>query len=113
PSVAFGERPKDDETEPGSELESKGWSAEEVLRQKDFASLSPGELEQVKKLIARAGVCRPERRSRRLRPHARGRELDLRRLLRGSLSTGGDVIERPFRPRKTRPRQLLLLFGLS
>jgi uncharacterized protein with von Willebrand factor type A (vWA) domain len=113
PSVAFGERPKDDGSAPEGELQSKGWSAEEVLRQKDFASLSPGELEQVKKLIARAGACRPERRSRRLRPHPRGRELDLRRLVRGSLSTGGDVIERSFRRRKTVPRKLVLLCDVS
>jgi len=113
PSVAFGERPKDDGSAPDGELQSKGWSAEEVLRQKDFASLSPGELEQVKKLIARAGACRPERRSRRLRPHSRGRELDLRRLVRGSLSTGGDVIERSFRRRKTVPRKLVLLCDVS
>jgi len=113
PSVAFGERPKDDGSAPDGELQSKGWSAEEVLRQKDFASLSPGELEQVKKLIARAGACRPERRSRRLRPHPRGRELDLRRLVRGSLSTGGDVIERSFRRRKTVPRKLVLLCDVS
>jgi uncharacterized protein with von Willebrand factor type A (vWA) domain len=102
------------ESEAGTaDVLSKGYSEEELLRHKDFATLTPEELEHVRKLIARAAASRPERRSRRLRPHARGRELDLRRLIRGSLGTGGDVAERAFRRRTQVPRKVVLLCDVS
>jgi uncharacterized protein with von Willebrand factor type A (vWA) domain len=113
PAYASARSGDDDAAEAGAQLQSKGWSEEEVLRQKDFASLTPGELEHVKKLIARAADCRPERRSRRLRRHPRGRELDLRRLVRGSLGTGGDVVVRSFRRRTLVPRKVVLLCDVS
>jgi uncharacterized protein len=103
----------DGAAESGVQLQSKGWSQEEVLRQKDFASLTPDELVYVKRLIAQAGACRPQRRSRRLRPHHRGRELDLRRIVRGSLGTGGDMVERSFRRRSLVPRKVVLLCDVS
>jgi uncharacterized protein len=111
PALSFGEADGDAET--GAELSAKGWSEEEILRHKDFASLSAEEFEHVRKLIARAGACRPERRSRRLRPHARGRSLDLRRAVRQSLATGGDVAERAFRRRTVVPRKVALLCDVS
>ncbi len=112
-AIAFSDRAEGSGAESGSELRSKGWSEEEILRHKDFASLTPAELAHVKKLIARAADCRPERRSRRLRPHPRGRELDLRRLVRGSLGTGGDVVDRSFRRRTVVPRKVVLLCDVS
>ncbi|MBA2357803.1 MAG: VWA domain-containing protein [Actinobacteria bacterium] len=92
---------------------ARGWSYEELLRQRDFASLTPDELAHVRKLIARAGDCRPLRRSRRLRAHRRGHELDLRRLVRASLATGGDAAERSFRRRTLVPRKVVLLCDVS
>ena len=111
PALTFGEDGGDSDV--GGQLTAKGWSEEEVLREKDFASLTPEEFERVRKLIAQAGSCRPERRSRRLRPHVRGRNLDLRRLVRGSLATGGDVAERAFRRRTLVPRKVVLLCDVS
>ena len=113
PALAFAERPEGGEDETGGQLQSKGWSEEEILRHKDFASLTPEEHEHVRKLIARAGAVRPERRSRRLRPHARGRAFDLRRAVRSSLGTGGDVAERAFRRRTLVPRKVVLLCDVS
>ncbi len=98
---------------PSGEQPARGWSAEELLRKKDFAAMSPDEFEHVRKLIARAGDCRPQRRSRRLRPHRRGRDLDLRRLVRASLATGGDAVERSFRRRTDVPRKVVLLCDIS
>src|SRR5207237_4173541 len=62
-----------------------------------------------------AGVAaeRPRRRSRRLRAHHRGRQLDLRRLVRASLATGGDPLERAFRRRLEVPRKLVVLCDVS
>ena len=90
-----------------------GWSAEEWLRGKDFASMTPEELARARRLIAGAAAARPRRRSRRLRPHPRGRELDLRRLARSSLAGGGDPFDPRFRRRSEQPRKLVALCDVS
>ena len=100
-------------SEAAAQPTSRGWSEEEILRQKDFASLTAEEFDQVRALIARAGATRPVRRSRRLRPHPRGVSFDLRRAVRGSLGTGGDVVERAFRRRALVPRKVVLLCDVS
>jgi uncharacterized protein with von Willebrand factor type A (vWA) domain len=53
------------------------------------------------------------RHSRRLRPHSRGRRLDLRRLARRSIARGGDPIERTFRRRIDVPRKLVVICDVS
>src|SRR4051794_27407085 len=73
-----GERRKAGEPGPGPEIDGGetsvgGWSADELLRTKDFAAMTPEELERTKKLIARLAVGRPPRRTRRLRPDRKGR----------------------------------------
>jgi uncharacterized protein len=90
-----------------------GWSAHEVLRRKDFGAMTDEEYARVAKAIAEVATSRPLRRSRRLRPHARGRRLDLRRLARRSLARGGDPIERTFRRRIEVPRKLIVLCDVS
>jgi len=97
----------------GEESDAAGWSFEEVLRRKDFASMTPEEFARARELIRRCAAARPQRRSRRLRPHPRGRDLDLRRLVRGSLGTGGDAIERAFRRRVEKPRKLVIICDVS
>src|SRR5207253_1451333 len=97
----------------GDEPRSVGWSAHEVLRRKDFAAMTPDEFAQAARAISEVAAARPLRRSRRLRPHARGRRLDLRRLARRSLARGGDPIERPFRRRMDVPRKLVVLCDVS
>jgi uncharacterized protein with von Willebrand factor type A (vWA) domain len=90
-----------------------GWSAHEVLRRKDFGSMTDEEFARVAKAIADVATTRPLRRSRRLRPHSRGRRLDLRRLARRSLARGGDPIERTFRRRIEVPRKLIVVCDVS
>ena len=46
-------------------------------------------------------------------PDARGDRLDVRRLIRHSLRTGGDPLDRPFRARKDVPRKLVVLCDVS
>jgi uncharacterized protein with von Willebrand factor type A (vWA) domain len=58
-------------------------------------------------------VRRPTRRSRRLRADSQGRTIDLRRLARNSLATGGEPIERAFRRRVRTPRKLVVLCDVS
>ena len=88
----------------GSEPDEKaGWSAEELLRHKDFSELSTDELAKLRRLIVELARARPQRRSRRLRRDPHGSTLDLRRLVRASLATGGDPVERAFRARRRDP----------
>jgi len=98
----------DDEDE-----QTAGWSPEEALRQKDFAELTKPELQKLRTLIRDLAGARPRRRSRRLRRSDRGRVIDMRRLLRSSLATGGDAVERAFRSPVERPRKLVVLCDVS
>lgn len=95
------------------EPDSVGYSAHEILRRKDFASMTHEEFAAARRLIADIECRRPRRRSRRLRPHSRGRTLDVRRLARGSLATGGDPVNRRFRRRAEMPRKLVVLCDVS
>jgi uncharacterized protein len=97
----------------GGELETGGWSDDELLRRRDFAAMSPDEFARARRLIRQLAVERPQRRTRRMRHDARGRALDLRRLLRASLATGGEPIERAFRSRTHAPRKLVLILDVS
>jgi uncharacterized protein len=90
-----------------------GWSAHEVLRDKDFAAMTSEEFAEAARAMRRLASARPLRRSRRLRPHARGRTVDLRRLARRSLARGGEPIEQTFRRRVEAPRKLVLLCDVS
>jgi uncharacterized protein len=97
----------------GEEPTQIGWSAHEILRRKDFAAMTPDEFAQLRTLVREVASRRPLRRSRRLRPHRRGRVVDLRRLARRSLATGGDPLERAFRRRAEVPRKLVVLCDVS
>jgi uncharacterized protein with von Willebrand factor type A (vWA) domain len=97
----------------GGELEVGAWSNDEVLRTRDFASMSPEEFARARSLIRAIALDRPRRRTHRLRPDRRGPALDIRSLVRASLATGGDPVVRTFRSRGTAPRKLVLLLDVS
>jgi uncharacterized protein with von Willebrand factor type A (vWA) domain len=97
----------------GDDRTSLGFSPEELLRTRDFADMTAEEFDNVSRLIAEIACGRPRRRSRRLRPHHRGRDLDMRRLVRASLGTGGEPVERAFRSRVHVPRKLVVLCDVS
>jgi uncharacterized protein with von Willebrand factor type A (vWA) domain len=103
----------EDEDERTDEPLELGASAHELLRDKDFAELSEDELRRVRELIGRIARTRPVRRSRRLRREPLGEGLDVRAMIRRSLRTGGDPVERPLRARKEVPRRLVLLCDVS
>jgi uncharacterized protein with von Willebrand factor type A (vWA) domain len=116
--LQHGERRKGGEPGPGPEVdggetEVGGWNADELLRRKDFGAMTPDELARAKKLIKAIAVQRPRRRTRRLRPDARGTALDVRGLVRASLATGGDPVQRAFRSRADAPRKLVLILDVS
>jgi hypothetical protein len=104
--------PGDSSTDAG-ERETIGYSAHEILRQKDFAAMSPDEFAKVRRLITAIECARPHRRSRRLQAHPRGRTLDMRRVARSTLATGGDAVNRKYRRRSHAPRKLVVLCDVS
>ena len=113
-----GERRKGGAPGPGPELdggvvEVGAWSAEELLRTRDFAAMTPEEFARARRLISRIALSRPTRRTHRLRPDRRRGALDVRALVRASLSTGGDPVRRTFRSRSTAPRKVVLILDIS
>jgi len=113
-----GERRKGAPPGPGPELDggetTVGTASEdELLRTTDFAAMTPEEFARARRLIQAIAVARPRRRTRRLRRDSHGRALDVRRLVRSSLATGGDPVERAFRSRTVVPRKLVLILDVS
>jgi uncharacterized protein with von Willebrand factor type A (vWA) domain len=92
---------------------SGAYSPEEVLRRKDFATLSEDELQAVRRLLVERPWPVLERRVRRRVPHRRGDALDLRRALARAARRGGAVVDLPRRRRKVKARPLVLVADLS
>jgi uncharacterized protein with von Willebrand factor type A (vWA) domain len=108
------EAPKDGEdvVADGDPLEL-GASAHELLREKDFAEMTPEEFERARRLMDAIARSRPLRMSRRRAPDPRGDVLDMRRMLRRCLRSGGDPVDQPWKSRKAVPRKLVVLSDLS
>src|ERR1700754_4994565 len=88
-------------------------SDKEVLQKKDFAQMSAAEIAQVTRAIAQTKLPQAELRTRRYQPDARGLRLDLRRTLRGSLRTGGDIVDIRRLGRIDKPAPIVALLDIS
>jgi uncharacterized protein with von Willebrand factor type A (vWA) domain len=88
------------------------YSPDEVVRDKDFGEMTWEEIQAAKQAIASLEWKLGERRTRRLRPSAKGR-LNLRRVIRDNLRHGGEPIRLAFRQRVHRPRALVVLCDVS
>ena len=88
-------------------------SDDEVLREKRFDALAPGELAQLYRLMGRLEIATPTRRTRRAERGRRGERLDMRRTLRGSMRTAGDPIRLARRRRRVTRRRLVMLCDIS
>jgi uncharacterized protein len=100
--------------EPPADVQTVRWSPTEVLRHRDLATCTADELDEAHRLMADLRVraaLRPSRRRRRA-PVTRG-QLDLRRTVRRSLRTGGEVLRRATSEPGERPRRLVLLVDVS
>ncbi len=91
---------------------TRTYSAQEVLRHKDFTELTEAEYAAIKALIDDL-VWRLGERLTRRQKRGRGRRLDLRRTLRRNLKYGGQVMEWSYREPKRKPRPLVLLADIS
>ena len=88
-------------------------SDREVLQNKDFAQMSAAEIAQVTRAIAQMKLPQAELRTRRYQPDARGLRLDMRRTLRASLRTGGDIIDLHRLGRIDKPAPIVALLDIS
>lgn len=88
-------------------------SDREVLQRKDFAQMSTEEIAEVSRAIAQLKLPQAELRTRRFRPDARGERIDLRRTLRGSLRTGGEIVKFQRLGRIERPAPIVALLDIS
>jgi uncharacterized protein with von Willebrand factor type A (vWA) domain len=90
------------------------YSPREVLRHRDFASYTPDEFAEARRLMADLRLSNAMRRSRRVRPSRRRTgPPDLRRTVRRALRAGGEPIDRAFVEPGERPRRLVLLCDVS
>ena len=85
----------------------------ELLAHKDFGSFEPDELAELDRLLDALALRLPVRRTRRREADSRGRRVDLRRTLRGSLRTGGDAVQLARTRGRMKDRQLVLLCDIS
>src|ERR1700680_954680 len=86
---------------------------QEVLQRKDFAQMSAAEIAQVTRAIDKMKLPQAELRTRRYQPDARGLRLDMRRTLRGSLRTGGDIVDIRRLGRIDKPAPIVALLDIS
>src|SRR5579863_9118535 len=88
-------------------------SDKEILQKKDFAQMTAAEIAEVTRAIAEMKLPQAELRTRRYRPDPRGLRLDMRRTLRGSLRTGGDIIDIHRLGRIDKPAPIVALLDIS
>src|SRR5882757_3459279 len=88
-------------------------SDKEILQKKDFAQMTAAEIAEVTRAIANMKLPQAELRTRRYRPDAKGLRLDMRRTLRSSLRTGGEIIDIRKLGRIEKPAPIVALLDIS
>lgn len=89
------------------------FSAEEVLRKKDFEQMTVEEQAQAKAAIARLRLKRRPVKIRRFRRDRGGARIDLRATMRASLRHGGRLVDLKRKERQTSPPPLVVLCDIS
>ncbi len=89
------------------------FSADEVLRTRDFDQMSAEELARAKRLVARLAVTPRPVRTRRFAPDPHGARIDLAQTMRESRKTFGDLAPLRFRSRIELPPPLVVLCDIS
>ena len=88
-------------------------SDQEILQKKDFAQMSAAEIAQVIRSIAKMNLPQAELVTRRHRPDPRGLRLDMRRTIRRSLRTSGEIIDIRKLGRIEKPAPIVALLDIS
>jgi uncharacterized protein len=90
-----------------------GASETEARAEKDFTAFSHEELEEISRIARRMARRLAKSRSRRWRPVTRGRRVNLRRSLRLSLKTGGELIDLSYQERRPKRTKLFVICDVS
>jgi uncharacterized protein len=90
-----------------------GWTAQEILRSKDFESMSATELLLARHAVSKMVVQMKPVRTRRFAPHRRGPAVSLRESLKRSLRGGANVMELGRMRRRTRRPPLVVICDIS
>ncbi len=101
------------EEEGGEPLKVPGASETEANAEKDFSAFSKEDLDEVARLARRMVRRLANNPSRRWRPVRRGSRINLRRSLRLSLKTGGEIVELSYRERKPKRTKLVVICDVS
>jgi uncharacterized protein with von Willebrand factor type A (vWA) domain len=88
-------------------------SDKEILQKKDFAQMSAAEIAEATRAIEKMRLPQAELETRRYRPDARGQKLDMRRTLRASLRTGGEIVDIRRLGRIEKPAPIVALLDIS
>lgn len=88
-------------------------STVDVLRHRSFAGCTDEELARLRRIMARLRLTPPRRYTRRTRAASSGRAPDLRRTVRRSMRTQGELVSLHWRRRRVRPRPLVLILDVS
>jgi uncharacterized protein with von Willebrand factor type A (vWA) domain len=88
-------------------------SDREILQSKDFAQMTAAEIAQARQAIAKMTLPLSEIETRRFAPDTHGRKLDLRRTLRASLRTGGEIVDLRKLGRIDKPVPIVALLDIS
>ena len=100
-------------TEPITVVEvTRTYSDRQVLRHKNFAELDAEETEAIEHMLSQQLWNLSERRTRRKRP-GKGHQIDLRRTLRRSLRSEGEIFRWSYREPKLKPRPLVVIADVS
>jgi uncharacterized protein with von Willebrand factor type A (vWA) domain len=89
------------------------FSAEEVLRTRDFEQMSAAELARARRIVAQMALALRPVRTRRYAPDPHGSRIDLARTVRESVKTFGDLAPLRFRSRVLLPPPLVVLCDIS
>lgn len=85
----------------------------ETLKHRSFGECTKDELDAIRRIMARVKLTPPKRRTRRTRTARDGRRPDMRRTIRESLRTNGEMVELYWRRRRMRLRPLILILDVS
>ncbi|HEV7830315.1 MAG TPA: VWA domain-containing protein [Pseudonocardiaceae bacterium] len=85
----------------------------ETLKHRSFGECSDDELAAIRRIMARIKFTPPKRRTRRTRTASDGRRPDMRRTIRESMRTNGEMVTLYWRRRRVRLRPLILILDVS
>ena len=85
----------------------------ETLKHRSFGECTDEELAAIRRIMSRIKFTPPKRRTRRTKTATDGRRPDMRRTIRESLRTNGEMVDLYWRRRRVRLRPLVLILDVS